>query len=162
MLAHCLGIPESNIRCIAPDIGGGFGIKASILPHEIIVAILAMKLGVPVKYYEDRREHLTASKHGYARVSYVKVARKEEDGTITAWKEKIIQDDGAYEYVGNRDYCSTIFYAARSVQDSERTFSRRLKCVPQRQELGHTGAFGDAQMIFVREVMIDKVAKSSG
>jgi aerobic carbon-monoxide dehydrogenase large subunit len=159
-LSHCLGIPESAVRCVAPDIGGGFGIKASILPHEIIVAILAMKLGVPVKYYEDRREHLTASKHGYGRVSYVKVAAK-KDGTITAWKEKILQDSGAYRSWGIATV-AVPYSMQPGVYRIPNILFEAIEVSTTKTGIGAYRAFGDAQMIFVREVMIDKIARKLG
>jgi aerobic carbon-monoxide dehydrogenase large subunit len=62
-LAMALGLPENQIRVIAPDVGGGFGGKNRLMPEEIAVAALALKLGCPVRWIEDRREHLLASVH---------------------------------------------------------------------------------------------------
>ncbi len=160
VLAHCLGISESAVRCIAPDIGGGFGIKASIFPHEIIVAILAMKLGVPVKYYEDRREHLTASKHGYGRVCYIKVAAK-KDGTITAWKEKILQDAGAYRSWGIATV-AVPYSMHPGVYKFPNILFEAYDVATTKAGIGAYRAFGDAQMLFVREVTIDKLARKLG
>jgi carbon-monoxide dehydrogenase large subunit len=160
VLAHCLDIPESSIRCIAPDIGGGFGIKASIFPHEIIVAILAIKLGVPVKYYEDRREHLTASKHGYGRVCYVKVGAK-KDGTITAWDERILQDAGAYRSWGIATVGVPYSMQPGVYKFPNIHFEAKDVCTTK-TGIGAYRAFGDAQMLFVREVMIDNLARKLG
>src|SRR5438552_99625 len=61
--AQALGLPENKVRVIAPDIGGGFGGKNRIMPEDIAVAAIAMKVGHPVRWIEDRREHLLASVH---------------------------------------------------------------------------------------------------
>ena len=62
-LPQALGLPENKIRVIAPDVGGGFGGKNRIMPEDIAVAAIALKVGHPVRWIEDRREHLLASVH---------------------------------------------------------------------------------------------------
>jgi carbon-monoxide dehydrogenase large subunit len=64
ILAEVLGLRESNIRVIAPDVGGGFGGKAQIYPEELLIPWLAMRLGRPVRWVEDRNEHMLGSCHG--------------------------------------------------------------------------------------------------
>ena len=61
-LAGCLGIDQGRIRVIAPDVGGGFGYKGILLPEEVCVCWLALKLGRPVRWIEDRFEQLTAGR----------------------------------------------------------------------------------------------------
>ena len=63
ILAECLGISESKLRVIAPDVGGGFGPKNNFQPEELAIAALSMKLNRPLRWIEDRREHLIASPH---------------------------------------------------------------------------------------------------
>ena len=62
-LSRMLGIAEHKVRVIAPDVGGGFGGKNRIMPEDVAVAAIAMKVGHPVRWIEDRREHLLASPH---------------------------------------------------------------------------------------------------
>jgi carbon-monoxide dehydrogenase large subunit len=62
-LSKMLGLPEHKIRVIAPDVGGGFGGKNRIMPEDVAVAAIAIKVGHPVRWIEDRREHLLASPH---------------------------------------------------------------------------------------------------
>ena len=59
-LAGCLGLDEGQVRVIAPDVGGGFGYKGILLAEEVCLGWLAMRCGHPVRWIEDRREHLTA------------------------------------------------------------------------------------------------------
>ena len=67
--AAALRIPENRLRFIVPpDIGGGFGIKSSMFPQMVMTALAAKKTGVPVKYIEDRMEHLMSSSSGTDRV----------------------------------------------------------------------------------------------
>ena len=63
ILAESLGVSESKLRVIAPDVGGGFGPKNNFNPEELAIAALSMKLNRPLRWIEDRREHLIASPH---------------------------------------------------------------------------------------------------
>src|SRR5579862_758016 len=94
-IAGCLGIPEQNIRVIAPHVGGGFGQKCTIYPEEFILPWIAKDIRKPVKWIEDRREHLISAAHAKQTTNYVEVALK-KDGTILAVKNKSIGDSGAY------------------------------------------------------------------
>ena len=63
LLAELLALPESSVRVVAPDVGGGFGVKAVLYPEEIALCLLARHLGRPVKWVEQRREAMQASAH---------------------------------------------------------------------------------------------------
>jgi carbon-monoxide dehydrogenase large subunit len=87
MTAFVFGIPETKMRVIAPQVGGGFGSKIFLYPEYVLVAALAEKTGRPVKWIETRRENYAATTHGRDHVTYVTVGAK-RDGTITALKAK--------------------------------------------------------------------------
>ncbi len=63
LLAEILGLAENCIRVVAPDVGGGFGVKAILYPEDVALCVLAMRLGRPVKWIEQRREAMLASAH---------------------------------------------------------------------------------------------------
>ncbi len=94
-LSRMLGIPENKVRVIAPDIGGGFGGKNRIMPEDVAVAAIAMKVGHPVRWIEDRREHLLASVHARDH-TYDLVICAERDGTLLGVEGDIYIDAGAY------------------------------------------------------------------
>jgi carbon-monoxide dehydrogenase large subunit len=94
-LADSLGLPEHDVRVIAPDVGGGFGIKAHLFPEEVAVCLLSMRLGRPVKWLEDTREHLTACIHAREHVHRVRLAMT-RDGRILGIAADVIVDAGAY------------------------------------------------------------------
>ena len=94
-LADSLGVAEHNIRVVAPDVGGGFGIKAHLFPEEVALCLLCMRLGRPVKWIEDTREHLTACIHAREHAHHVQVAVK-RDGTILGIRADVLVDAGAY------------------------------------------------------------------
>ncbi len=94
-LAECLGLDESAVRVIAPDVGGAFGYKAILLPEELIVCWLALHLHRPVRWLEDRREALTASAN--AREHYYDITLcADEQGKFLALDAKVTVDAGAY------------------------------------------------------------------
>ena len=95
MLADRLGVPESGLRVVAPDVGGGFGIKNNFNPEELAVAALALKLGRPLRWVEDRREHLIASPHAREH-RYELAAYAEADGRIRGVEASVTVDAGAY------------------------------------------------------------------
>ena len=94
-LADVLEMPENSIRVIAPEVGGGYGIKGHLFPEEIAVAVLSRKLGRPVKWIEDRREHMLACIHAREHHHRLQVAYK-QDGTVTGIKALLYVDCGAY------------------------------------------------------------------
>ncbi|MBS3650571.1 xanthine dehydrogenase family protein molybdopterin-binding subunit [Pseudaminobacter sp. 19-2017] len=90
-----LGLPESRIRVVAPDVGGGFGVKGQVYADEVLIAWVAMKTGRPVKWIEDRREHLIASIHARDH-EHTLEAYVSADGRLLGLKADITVDNGAY------------------------------------------------------------------
>jgi len=94
-LAECLGLDHGQVRVIAPDVGGGFGYKGILLPEEVCLGWLAITLGRPVAWLEDRREQLTANancrEHDYEVTAYA-----DRDGRLLAVDCEATVDAGAY------------------------------------------------------------------
>jgi aerobic carbon-monoxide dehydrogenase large subunit len=94
-LAATTGVPESKIRVIAPDVGGGFGGKLQQTPEEMIAFAVARHLGKPVKYTETRSESLVSGHHGRDQWQKLTLSA-EKDGTVTGLKVELLADLGAY------------------------------------------------------------------
>lgn len=94
-LAATTGVPESKIRVIAPDVGGGFGGKLQTTPEEFIAWAVARRLGKPIKYTETRSESLVSGHHGRDQWQRLTLAA-EKDGTVTGLKVDLLADLGAY------------------------------------------------------------------
>ena len=94
-LSHLLRFPEHHIHVIAPDVGGGFGLKAHVFGEEAVTAFLSWRLHLPVKWIEDRREHLSASLHAKHQIINAALALK-KDGTIAGMRGRFVSDVGAY------------------------------------------------------------------
>jgi aerobic carbon-monoxide dehydrogenase large subunit len=90
-----LGIPESKVRVIAPDVGGGFGSKLNVYAEEYLAVAIAKRLGRPVKWIEERTENYQATIHGRDVVHELTFAAT-KDGTITAVKSEALCAMGAY------------------------------------------------------------------
>jgi carbon-monoxide dehydrogenase large subunit len=95
LLARLLKIDEQDLRVVAPDVGGGFGPKAVFYPEEAVLAAAAMKLGRPVKWAEDRREHFVATANQRDQHWTLEVAC-EADGRMRGIRGHVIHDNGAY------------------------------------------------------------------
>ncbi|MCH9679767.1 MAG: xanthine dehydrogenase family protein molybdopterin-binding subunit [Actinomycetia bacterium] len=95
LIALVTGIPENNLRIIAPDVGGGFGGKLQIYREEILVTQIARKLGRPVKWTESRSEDMVATHHGRDQIQDIEIAAT-KDGTLLGLKVDLIANMGAY------------------------------------------------------------------
>ena len=95
VLATFLGLPEHGIHFIEPDVGGGFGVRGEFYPEDFLIPFLALRLGRPVKWIEDRREHFLATNHSREQRWEVEVAAGKE-GDLQAVKARIWNDMGAY------------------------------------------------------------------
>ena len=95
MLALTLGIPESKLRVIAPDVGGGFGGKLQVTPEEVITLLAAQRVGKPVKYTETRSESMIGAHHGRDQIQTMRISAK-RDGTVTGLDVHLVANMGAY------------------------------------------------------------------
>ena len=95
MLALVTGVPEQNIRVIAPDVGGGFGSKLQVTAEEVLAMLIARKLGRPVKWTESRSEGNMTVHHGRDQWQRIRVAA-ERDGRMRGLSVDLLADMGAY------------------------------------------------------------------
>jgi carbon-monoxide dehydrogenase large subunit len=95
MLAAMNGLGQHQVRAIAPEVGGGFGAKINIYGEEYVASVLSKKLGIPIKWIEDRSEAFVATTHGRDILGYIDLAAK-RDGTVLGLKMRLIADIGAY------------------------------------------------------------------
>jgi len=94
-VAQAMGVPRERVRVVCAAVGGGFGQKAHVYPEEIVVALLARRLGRPLKWVEDRSENIVAASH--ARDQRLRVrAAADADGRLLGLDVEQIVDQGAY------------------------------------------------------------------
>jgi carbon-monoxide dehydrogenase large subunit len=99
VLSASCGIPEQDLRVIAPDVGGGFGSKLNVYAEEAICLALARRLGKPVKWVEDRSENYQGTIHGRGQIQDIELAATNE-GRILGMKVRLLADMGAYLQLG--------------------------------------------------------------
>jgi aerobic carbon-monoxide dehydrogenase large subunit len=95
LLADLLGVPGHGVRVVAPDVGGGFGSKASLYQEEIVVSVLARHLGRAVRWTGDRLEDLSSTSQGFDEIVDAELAL-DKDGHILALAAEVVGDVGAY------------------------------------------------------------------
>jgi len=95
MTALTLGIPEQQVRVVAPSVGGGFGSKLDVYAEELLCMALARKHNAPVRWVEERSENTQATIQGRGQIQHIELAA-DENGKITAVRVRIVGDMGAY------------------------------------------------------------------
>src|SRR6187397_3387545 len=95
MIAAMTGLGQDQVRAIAPEVGGGFGAKINIYGEDYVVSAVSKRLGIPIKWNEDRSEAFVATTHGRDIIGYIDLAAK-RDGTVLGLKLRLIADIGAY------------------------------------------------------------------
>lgn len=98
-LTGALGRAPGSLQVVAPDVGGGFGVKGSLYPEELLVTYAAARFGVPVKWIEDRAEHFAATTHGREQTHRIELAADAE-GRVLAVRDAILHNCGAYHTLG--------------------------------------------------------------
>jgi carbon-monoxide dehydrogenase large subunit len=94
-LSGTTGIPETKLRVVAPDVGGGFGSKLNVYAEEALCLVLARRLGLPIKWTEERSEAYVATIHGRDVLQGIELAASAE-GKITAVRVRLTAAMGAY------------------------------------------------------------------
>ncbi|MEA3077010.1 MAG: aerobic carbon-monoxide dehydrogenase large subunit [Actinomycetota bacterium] len=98
-LARIYKVEKSGVRVISPDVGGGFGAKGANYPEELLMGWLSKQAGRPVKWIETRSESMVNLGHGRGQIQDVTIGGR-RDGTIEAYRIKVLQDSGAYPRMG--------------------------------------------------------------
>ena len=161
ILAGLLDLPESSIRFIEPDVGGGFGARGEFYPEDYLIPVLAMRLRRPVCWIEDRRENLIAMNQAREQWHRVKVAIK-RDGTVVALEDELLFDMGAY----TRTHGGVPAISGSAVLRGPyriRNYRCQVSCVlTNKTPVGTYRAPGRYEGAFVRERVMDSVARRLG
>ena len=159
-LAQTLDFPEHRIRVIAPKVGGGFGIKSAVFQDEVTTVVLSMKLGRPVKWAEERKEHLLMAGHERQQVHYVECAVK-KDGTLLGVKDRIVADFGCSGTFWTEVQPAMLTCASLPGPYKLRNYDFDLWCVvTNKAPCGPHRGFGRPVAAYVIERMMDIIAKS--
>jgi carbon-monoxide dehydrogenase large subunit len=161
LLSRMLGITPSSIHVHESHVGGGFGIRGELYPEDVLVCVASMRLGRPVKWIEDRREHLIAANHSRQQLHRIRAA-VDREGTILAVDDLYFHDQGAYVRT----------HAARVVHMTAGILPGPYR-IPAYRAVGHFRltnktpaatyrAPGRFETTFVRERLVDAIAVKLG
>jgi carbon-monoxide dehydrogenase large subunit len=154
------GLPPERVRVVAPDVGGGFGIKGVLYPEDLLVGLAAMRLGRPMKWVEDRLEHMQSAIHAREQEHDIEVGFNER-GDIVGLRDLVRVDCGAYNPLGLVIAHNTIAhlmgpYRVPSFEaTAEAVITTKVPTAPYR------GA-GRPEAVFAVERSMDRAARELG
>lgn len=163
IMAESLGISESRLRVIAPDVGGGFGPKNNFHPEELAIAALSMTLGKPLRWIEDRREHLIASPHAREH-RYELTAYADGRGRILGLEAQVVVDAGAYSVWPWTASMEAGMSAGimTGPYDIPVYHARAVSVATNKSPLGPYRGVGRSGACFAIETLVDAVAQAVG
>jgi CO/xanthine dehydrogenase Mo-binding subunit len=159
-VCELLGMEPHRVRVIAPDVGGGFGAKLIVYPEDVLIPLLAVRFGRPVRWLEDRLEHMLTATQERTQTHAVTVAFDDE-GRLLALRDAFVHDTGCYTPRGLVVPLLTASMLAGPyrIPNIEVTFdsvyTHRVPVTPYR------GA-GQPQAVFVIERVMDLIARQTG
>ncbi|MHA6797756.1 xanthine dehydrogenase family protein molybdopterin-binding subunit (plasmid) [Pseudonocardia bannensis] len=163
VIAGQLGLPEHRVRVIAPEVGGGFGQKMCTSPEEIAIPFIALQLGRPVKWIEDRHEHLLAATQAKEEFINLEVAVSNE-GKLLGVRGEFIGDGGGYSFNTESALIEPAL-AAKSFPGPYRieAFDEEVAAsLTNKSPVAAYRGVGWTAANTVREIMIDEIARELG
>src|SRR6476659_752225 len=156
-IARMLRRARASVHLIEGHVGGGFGIRGELYPEDVLVSLAALRFGRPVKWIEDRREHLIAANHSRQQRHRVRAA-VDREGRILAIEDEIFHDQGAYM----RTHAVTVpDLAAAMLPGPYRIPAYRANAhvrLTNKTPCGTYRAPGRFESTFVRERLMDAIA----
>jgi carbon-monoxide dehydrogenase large subunit len=159
-LTVALELPPHKIRVIAPDLGGGFGTKASGYAEDALIPIAAVALGRPVKWIEDRREHMMGATHARHQVHAISLAAR-RDGTILGLRDHIWLDLGAYNTWGVVLPYNTVAHLIGPHRIRNMHVDVEAVVTPKTPNAPYRGA-GRPETVFAMDRAVDRLAHELG
>ncbi len=158
--AAVLKLPEARVRCLALDVGGGFGVKGHVYPEELLIPFLARRLGRPVQWIEDRREHLISSCHSRDQIHDVEVGF-DDNGRILALRDSFVVDCGAWNPIGAGVVYNTAVHLPGPYKIDAVAVEARIAATNKTPNAPYRGA-GRPEAAFAMERTIDLMATELG
>jgi carbon-monoxide dehydrogenase large subunit len=160
-IASSLGLPEHQMHVIVPEVGGGFGVKIDTYPEEIACARASMKVGKPIKWYEERREHFLATVQGRGQVDYVDLA-VDKDGKFLALRSRIIADLGAHQQMNTAAVPTLSNLMLSGAYDIPAIFGELDAVMTNTPPTGAYRGAGRPEALYLVERVVDLAARELG
>jgi len=162
VMAAALKVPGTKLRHhVAPDSGGSFGVKQSVLPYVIMSCLASRKAGAAVKFIEDRLEHLQAATSATSRHTHLRAA-VDSDGKILALDYDQIEDCGAYLRAPEPATLYRMHGCVTGPYQIQNLNIRNRVVLINKTPTGLVRGFGGPQVYYALERLIQKIAKSLG
>jgi len=158
--AAILKLPEARVRCIALDVGGGFGVKGHVYPEDLLIPFLARRLGRPVRWIEDRHEHLLCSCHSRDQTHDVEIGFDDE-GRILALRDRFLVDCGAWNPIGAGVVYNTAVHLPGPYKIDALAFDAKIAATNKVPNAPYRGA-GRPEAAFAMERVIELIAGELG
>ena len=158
--AGLLGVPEARVRCVALDVGGGFGGKGHVYPEDLLITFLARRLGRPVRWIETRSEHLMSATHSRDQLHDLEIGF-DGDGRILALIDDYIVDCGAWNPIGSGVAYNTAVHLTGPYKIENFAASGKIVVTNKVPNAPYRGA-GRPEAAFAMERTIDLVARTLG
>jgi aerobic carbon-monoxide dehydrogenase large subunit len=159
-IAPVVGLPEERIRVLVPDVGGGFGVKGHVYPEEILVPLLARRLGRPVKWAETRSEHCLTAAGDRDQVHEARIGLT-RDGRILAIETAFTRDHGAAPTLGEAITLNTINHLPGPYRVPHYRGTGRNVLTHKTFAAAYRGA-GRPEAAFVLDRLLDRAARRLG
>ena len=160
-LARMFGRSTAAVHCYEGQVGGGFGVRGEIYPEDILVLVAAMRLERPVKWLEDRREHMIAANHSRQQRHFIRAA-VDAEGHLLGIDDRFFHDQGAYIRTHGTRVAET---ACGILPGPYRLPNFRVQChfrLTNKTPAATYRAPGRYETNFVRERLMDAIAKQLG
>jgi carbon-monoxide dehydrogenase large subunit len=160
-LAEVLGVPAHRIRVVAPDVGGGFGIKTVVYPEEVAVCALAMALGRPVTWVSDRREDLLTSTQAWDELIDAQLGVG-ADGAILGLSARVLADIGAYSiypWTASIEVIQVVSFLPGPYRVPH-YHAEALGVATNKAPMGPYRGVGRPVSVFVMEALLDRAARA--
>ncbi|MCW2677528.1 MAG: xanthine dehydrogenase, molybdenum binding subunit apoprotein, partial [Modestobacter sp.] len=155
-LAESLRLTESDVRAVASDVGGGFGLKLGVFPEDVLACLHAMALRRPVKWVEDRAEHFRASTHARESVHDYRIAADAE-GRLLAMTDVYATDIGGWNSpFGSAQLSSVVLNGPYRVEDG---YAERRVTLTNKTPVGAYRGYGQPEVNFAYERLMDTLAR---
>jgi aerobic carbon-monoxide dehydrogenase large subunit len=158
--AAILRLPEGRVRCVALDVGGGFGTKGHVYPEDMLIPFLARLVGRPVRWIEERQEHFICSCHSRDQLHEVEVGFDNE-GQIIGFRDEFIVDCGAWNPVGAGIAYNTAVHLLGPYKVANFAATARIAATNKVPNAPYRGA-GRPEAAFAMERTIDLIAATLG
>lgn len=159
-ICDAIELPHHRLRVVAPDVGGGFGAKAIPYPEELLVPWIALTLGRPVKWIEDRYEHFVSAIGSRDQIHDIEIAL-DHDGTILGVRDHFVSDVGAFSPLGVVQPYNTAAHLAGCYRVPNLKI-RMTSVVTNKPPLSPYRGAGRPEAVFAMERIIDIACREQG